>query len=582
MSNVVKFLLQESELSAENDESIFDAARRVNIDLGGVCGGRGFCGKCQVITSGDVSPITHVEREVLSEGQLKNNIRLACQASVLGNVSVSSIYVANLQVATMGYEPEFALDPAVKIRKIDGELRIIYSTGSDDQVLEYLGIEQADTCRIFGLAVDIGTTKIVIYALDLKDGHVLATYMSENPQVVFGADVMSRLARAVNHGAKEQQRMVVDFINEAVKKLERNGLDASRIYEVVVVGNSVMHHLFLDQDITNLSHSPYRVSLNTPKYLNSGDLLIKSANAARVYAPPVVEGFVGSDALVGAYLLKLGSEKGTSIFIDLGTNSEIMVAHKGSIIAASTPAGPAFEGMNIRHGMKSAPGAIESIAIEPRTLNPVVKTIGNKRPCGIAGSGLVDGVSEMLKAGIIDYKGKFRALDWPNIITGTDGPEYVLSRETRKKDLVSINQRDVRELQLAKAAIQAAVHILMKKAKVEIRQISRVYVAGSFGLYINPVSGINIGLFPEVRPEQIITVGNTAGAGARILLKNVNARREVEKLSRSIETVDLVREADFNRTFINSTYFPSGYIENYPHTILKLSGILGKPKFKLT
>lgn len=581
MQPKVKFLLQDVELNSNYNDTVFDVSQDAKVDVGGVCGGRGFCGKCQIVISGNTSPITHVEEEFLSPGQLKNRTRLACQVRAEGNVSVSSQYLSNLQVVTMGYEPKFHLDPAVKTREVDGKIAIVYTNDSEERILRFLDEKEGKSTKMSGLAIDIGTTKIVVYAMNLMNGNVLATYVEENPQIVFGADVMSRLARAISHGVEEQQRLIEDFINLAVSKLRRHGLSATDIFDIVVVGNSVMHHLFLGQNISNLSHSPYRVSLVEPRYIKASDLCITSADGGLIYAPPPVQGFVGSDALVGAYVLKLWMRKGVNVFIDLGTNSEIMVASDGHIFATSTPAGSAFEGMNIRHGMKSSPGAIESVAIEPDTLAPVVKTIGSSKPCGITGSGLVDVVSEMLRTGIIDYSGRFRLSDSSHIMRGPDGPEYVISRGTCNKNRISITQRDIRELQLAKAAVQAATRILMKKVGKNLVHISRVYVAGSFGLYINPVSGINIGLFPEIRPEKIETVGNTAGSGARILLKNLSARKEVEELAKKIGFVDLVREREFNQILINSTHLPSGFIGDYKGTVEKLSRVLGNPKLKL-
>jgi len=276
---------------------------------------------------------------------------------------------------------------------------------------------------------------------------------------------------------------------------------------------------------------------------------------------------------MGVLLLGLTEKKGVYVFLDIGTNTEVYISKNGAIYAASTASGPAFEGAHIKYGMKAYEGAINRVTIDPGTLEPEISVIGNVAPAGICGSGIIDAVAEMLKAKIIDYTGKFVIKKHKRIkYYASEGYAYVLAfkEETSIGEDIVITQKDIREVQKAKAAIQAAYKILSAKLGVNRKDINEIYVAGSFGFYMDPESAIIIGLLPEINVNKVKVVGNTAGSGARILLKNVEWRYKAEKIAKNINYVELAAEPQFSKIYVKATYLPSGYLEEYPETIKKL------------
>lgn len=573
----IRFGSANREVIADSEETVFNAALRVGVDTGGVCGGRGFCGKCKVKILGKTSEITEVERKFLTEKELKEGIRLACQTHPLGEVNVEPLYTKVIKFAKIGYEPKVSISPAVSLELHGDNMLVKYFK---DKKVEVLDVLKTPEKSIYGMAIDIGTTKIVIYVVDLTTGTTVITDADENPQTIFGADVITRIMKSLELGVENLHKVLIDYINEKIRSFEIKGISANSVYDIVVVGNSVMHHFFLGKDVRTLAYAPYRLNFKSSMYVKAKNLKIATNPNSYVYLPPLVESFVGSDSLVGAYVMSLKSPTSTYLFMDIGTNAEVFLSHKGKVFAASGPAGPAFEGMNIKFGMRAAKGAIEGVAIEPDTLEPRLKVIGNTLPCGITGSGLIDAVAEMLRNGIIDYSGRFRIKEHPRITCGESGLEYILSRKGCNGRTITITQKDIREIQLAKAAVQTTIRILLQKAKLKVTDIEKVYVAGSFGLYIHPLNAITIGLLPEVSLEKIEFVGNTAGSGARLLLKNRDMRKKIEEYAKLVEHVDLVLEKEFHRIFINSMYLPSAYLDEYPITVRELERILGKPHIK--
>ncbi len=608
----VTFMPQRITVDAPKNTSIYDAALKAGIDVGGVCGGLGKCGKCKVkILEGTVTEPTEWERRVLTEEELKLGYRLACQTRVLSDVSIGIVVKKIMKFAILGYEPKVDLNPIVKVIKIrrckvtltsshastlesieealkkpvNADLDILrkLSEISSDELclltrvhenfLEILDVLDKDEKKVYGLAVDVGTTKVAIYIVDLSSGEVVVAEAFENPQVAFGDDVVSRIAYAMEHGVSELHKAVIDGLNRVLQRIYNyRGLDPDDIVDVVVVGNSAMHHLFLGINPRKLGSSPYEVIVRKPLDIDAPKLKINVNPKAKVHFPPLVRGYIGSDSLMGVLLLDLAYRDGTYLFLDIGTNTEVYLTNNGKIVAASTASGPAFEGGHIKCGMKAKEGAIDHIEIDENSLEPKVNIIGDARAEGICGSGIIDTIAEMLKTGIIDHTGRFRIKEHNRIRYGEDGYEYIILRKGEKgavKDIV-ITLRDVREIQKAKAAVQTAFRILSKKLNVRREDIDKIYIAGSFGFYLNPESAIIIGLLPEVSLEKIELVGNTAGSGARVLLKNASWRRKAEDLSKRIEYVELAAEPEFQRIYIDSIYFPSGSISVYPETAKKI------------
>ena len=595
--------------------TVYEAARRVGVDVGGICGGRGVCGKCRVrIVRGKVSEPTSIERKFITDDMLARGFRLACQVRILDDTEVEVYYKRTLITAILGYEPKVELKPAVLMFKVKPEPVTLNSTHAStfESILKPLNI----TCRVYnveilrrlsdklpesvyilvhydhkldsydiidvleysikplGLAIDVGTTKVAIYIVDLKSGDLLVAESFENPQVIYGEDVISRIAYASEHDVFELQKVLIEELNKFIDELCRSrGLNPKHIVDVVAVGNSVMHHLLLGINPKKLGISPYELIVREPLTLEASSLGLNVHPRAKIYLPPPVRGFIGSDSLVGIAVLGLDKKSGTYMFIDIGTNTEVYLVRNGIIYATSTASGPAFEGGHIRCGMKALEGAIDHVVIDPETLEAKISTIGYKKPLGICGSGIIDAIAEMLKCKIIDYTGKFIVKDHPRIkVIECEGPSYILvyKHESETEDDIVITQRDVREIQKAKAAIQTAYKILARKLGVKRDDIDEVYIAGSFGFYLNPENAITIGLIPEVEPDRVKIVGNTAGSGARILLKNTKWRSKVEMLAKEINYVELAVEKDFHRVYIDSLYLPSKDINEYPRTFRKL------------
>ena len=586
-------------------ETIYDAARRARIDLGGFCGGRGLCGKCKVKVFGNVSKVTEIEQKIL--GNEAGAVRLACQTKALGNVEVLMVYRGFLKTSILGYEPSITLNPAVRsirivlerptlnnyfstvealykalgykvkislsaLRKLADRLKeievIIYDYGDIKEIL--------DICSkgpLYGLAIDVGTTKIAMYVVNLLNGETIIAESIENPQIVYGADVVSRISYAMEHDTEELHRAVIESINRFLEEISRSrNVELDKIYDVVFVGNSVMHHLFLGINPLKIGIAPYEEVIRESYMIKARDLGLKVSKEAYIYAPPLVGGFIGSDSLVGAYILGLGLKKGIYMFLDIGTNTEVYLAKNDTIYVTSTASGPAFEGGHIKYGMKAIEGAIEKVIIDEETLEPEISVIGNVKPRGITGSGIIDAIAEMLKAGIINYTGRFKIKEHPRIRRGHEGYEYILvfKNESGIGEDIVITQKDVREIQRAKAAIQAAYRILSRRLRIKREDLEKIYIAGSFGFYLRPENAIVIGLLPEIPLDRIELVGNTAGSGARSLLKNKELRKDIEKMVERINYIELALDKEFHKIFADSMYFPSRKLEDYPMTIKKI------------
>lgn len=593
-------------------ETIYKATMKLGINIDSVCGGLGICGKCRVkVLENGLSEPNKRELEILGLKNIRKGFRLACQAKILNYTEVEIPAKRVFITVIMGYEPKIPLEPSVNkviikreqvtltskhastletiekaigkevsvslntLRTLAKELPvklclIMYKYKNLNELIDVFPEE----VKPYGLALDLGTTKIAMYLVDLESGKTLIAEAFENPQVIYGDDVISRIAYIKERGVKEMQKMLIKEINSFLVKLYKTrGISPRNIVEVVAVGNTVMHHIFLGISTEKLCKAPYEIVVRKPLILTASEIGLAVNSKAKIYMPPLVRGFIGSDSLMGVLLLKLAERKGTYMFLDIGTNTEVYISKNGKIFAASTASGPAFEGGHIKYGMKAYEGAIDHVTIDPETLEPKISVIGNTLPAGICGSGIIDSIAEMLKAKIIDHTGKFIIKNHKRIrYYYSEGYAYILAfkNETSIGEDIVITQKDIREVQKAKAAIQTAYKILLSKLGVSRKSIDEIYVAGSFGFYMNPENAIIIGLLPEINANKVRIVGNTAGSGARVLLKNVKWRIKAENIVKNINYVELAAEPEFSKIYVNATYFPSGYIEDYAKTVKKL------------
>ncbi|MEM2982652.1 MAG: ASKHA domain-containing protein [Candidatus Bathyarchaeia archaeon] len=601
-------------------ENLLETLRSAGYGIMSMCGGRGLCGKCRVVVRSGMSSLTApstAENASLTEEELNSGYRLACQArstkpSMLEvDIPPESLEV-RMKLLASGLTPTLSLKPTVikifvkvkppTIRDVESDLRRIEKaleskgfrrlrigyetlkvlpeilrvdgwkvTVSIFRGREIVGVEAGDrTGECYGFAVDIGTTKISGYLVDLVRGEVAESVSCPNPQIRFGADIISRMSYAMNgvEAMDELRRCVVDAINVMVEKAcLKVGCSPGGIFDFAIAGNTAMHHLFLGLPTRYLSLSPYPPVSSRGLEFEASKLGLKGAPESKAYLFPIVAGFVGGDAVADMIATRIYSDRRMSLLIDIGTNAEIILGNRDGLYACSCASGPAFEGAHIKHGMAAMDGAIEKIWIDPETLQVNYKVIGGVKPVGICGSAVVDGVAWMLRVGIIDSKGRMVKGSRMFRMKIEDGlPAIVVASKDEAgidRDIV-ITQQDVREIQLAKAAVYTGISILMRRAKVKPIDVEKVYLAGAFGTFIDPESARDIGMLPEIPLGRVRFVGNTAGAGARMALISSQTRELAERILRRVKYVELAADRDFQREFVDALELPNRRRELFP------------------
>jgi uncharacterized 2Fe-2S/4Fe-4S cluster protein (DUF4445 family) len=411
----------------------------------------------------------------------------------------------------------------------------------------------------YGVAIDLGTTTIVAYLLALDSGVQISQVASLNPQVAFGEDVISRIVHATReeNGQSELSNRVTTEIDSMIYSLiEGSGIEIETLTRMAIVGNTAMHHLLLRANVKSLGVTPYEPSIRDAVVTTGSELGLLSVPNAEVFLPPNIAGFVGGDTVGFILSQRLDLSDQIVVGIDVGTNGEIVLSNRGELSCCSAAAGPAFEGATIRYGMRGQEGAIEHVLIEDPEKPPEITIIGDVAPQGICGSGIVDAVAEMRRSGIINDTGGMQSTS-PRVYRDDDfGLSYLLVEESAVSRKISFTQKDVRQVQLAKAAIHAGITILLQEAGITASDIESVMLAGAFGSYIQPESALRIGLLPPVKREKIIQVGNAAGEGAKALLLSSEARKVANDFVSKIKYIELASHNDFQSIFIKSTNFP--------------------------
>ncbi len=486
-----------------------------------------------------------------------------------------------------------ALQPALADRRatLPGDRRGLTVTVWDDR--EVLRVQPGYAEGVYGLAVDVGSTTVVAHLCDLRTGAVLATEAAMNPQVRFGEDLMSRVSYAMMEpqGVLRMHRAIIAAINELARLAAGHaGLTPDDLLDAVLVGNPVMHHLLLGIDPVELGGAPFAPAVASALDFKARDLGLKLGATARVHVLPVIAGHVGADSLAVQLAEAPHLQDERMLVVDVGTNAEIVLGQRAQVYCASSPTGPAFEGAQITHGQRAAPGAIERVRIDPVTLEPRCKVIGSDewlepdqtqdqtlrvsetlrvspKPTGICGSGIIEAVAELFLAGLIDADGRFDetapARTGRVRFPGRTG-EYVLvpaAATATGSDLV-VTQSDVRAIQLAKAALYAGVKLLMDHAGYD--GVDRVVLAGAFGTYISPFHAMVLGLIPDCDLERVVAVGNAAGDGARIALLNRDQRREASRLAHWVKHVQTAIAPGFQTEFVSALALPHK-LDAFPH-----------------
>jgi uncharacterized 2Fe-2S/4Fe-4S cluster protein (DUF4445 family) len=420
---------------------------------------------------------------------------------------------------------------------------------------EVIGVFPQGT-SLLGLAIDIGTTKVAAYLVDLETGRTLAKAGEMNPQIGYGEDVIARISYVIDNpgGAQVLQQVLVEVLNKLGTQLcEEVGLNPSQIVEVVAVGNTAMHHLLAGFPVAQLGLAPYVPAVSVPYDLRAADIGLVTAPAAYVHLPPNIAGYVGADHVAMVLATDISEAADTVVALDIGTNTEISLTNGDRVLSCSCASGPAFEGAHIKNGMRAAPGAIERIQIDQGEIR--YKTIGDQPPVGICGSGILDAVAELSKAQIIDEKGSFvKGVD--RVRKAKRNFEYLLVPEDssgHERDIV-VTRRDINEIQLAKAAIRAGIEILLDHAGVEAADIKQFIVAGAFGTYIDVANAMHIGMFPDLPLETIRQVGNAAGVGAKQMLLSKTRRQEAAQVVDEIEYIELTTDPQFSDRFMKAMF----------------------------
>ena len=532
---------------AHPGQTLLDVAQASGVGLASVCGGAGTCEECRLrLVSGKLTPPTLVEQASLSEGDLAAGFRLACQAEPLNDVILDvppeSLSTAQrLQVE--GQETDITVKPA------------ILSPGA------------------FGLAVDIGTTKLATYLVRLGTGETVAKAGRMNPQIAFGEDVISRIAYTGRkpEGTKILQRVLVETLNKMLAGMCAEALvSPNSVLDAVVVGNTIMHHLFAGLPVEQLGHAPFTPATTLPVTIPASDLGLTLGPSAKVYLPPVIAGYIGADHI--AMLLATGvvsslektelqsrnqQEERTNISsrlsplhskntiaLDIGTNTEISLIANGIVTCCSCASGPAFEGAHIREGMRAAPGAIERALWSDGKI--LWQSIDDLPPVGICGSGILDVVAAAQDGGLVKPTGVLKT-----------GSEFVLVPAHRTglgRDLV-ITRKDIHEIQLAKSAIRVGVEILLQNAGLTYADLDEFIVAGAFGTYLDLRSAVRTGMFPPIPLDRYRQVGNAAGVGAKQMLVSVDKRCEAERIARQISYLELTTQISFTPLFMQHLCF---------------------------
>jgi len=584
----------------QKKESLLACARRLGVGISSVCGGKGTCHSCRVqVLSGAVSKPTPGEKEAFSPQELKAGWRLACQTYPHTNVKVhvpaeSMTTPQRLQVegqevtvrpqppvraypiklATPSLEaPQADADSLLQTlnqkhrlncQRVDiGALRLIsdqlrswkwqcQAAVRNDQVIALL----PPRSHPLGLAIDLGTTKIAGYLVNLSDGKTLAAKGVMNPQISHGEDIISRINGAVH--SPEERTQIQQLAAEAISQL---GADLcaeikarpDEIVEAVVVGNTAMHHLFLGLPVRQLALAPFTPAVSRALDVKARNLNLNFAPGAYVHLLPNLAGFVGADHV--AMLLATGAarKKGPIVALDIGTNTEVSLIHDGNIVTTSCASGPAFEGGHIKYGMRAAEGAIERLQISGDSIK--YQTIGETPPVGICGSGILDALAQFYLSKAVDEGGRLNA-DHPRVRSYRGQRQFILvSKEERSgKPAITITQHDIRELQLAKAAIRSGIQALLEASGIKEKEIKQVIIAGAFGTYINVASAIEIGMLPSLPLGRFIQVGNAAGMGAKLALISLKSRAQAKALTSRVRYIELASAPDFEHSFMQASY----------------------------
>lgn len=471
-------------------------------------------------------------------------------------------------------EPSFEFEPIKKIPLAlrEDNHRITLTLYGDDKFIDCESGNKVDSN--YGIAFDIGTTTLVGYLIDITNGKIFSIASALNPQTAYGEDLVSRITYIKDNkgGLLKLNNAVLDALNEIIEKTCNEAkISPSQIYEATVVGNSVMHHIFLNIDPTYIGLSPYVPALKKDLVVQAQDLNLKINRGGYAYSLPLIAGFVGADTMGVILSSEIYNESDLTLAIDVGTNGELVVGNSDVLATGSCAAGSALEGAHIKNGMRAAAGAIDTLKIDPTDLSVDYTTINNKKPIGICGSGIIDAVAEMLKAKILTRSGNFnkQLIDHPNFIVKDKNIEFIVVNKdhTPINRAITITQNDIRELQMAKGAFYSGAQIILNylnQANGSEFKFKQIFLAGAFGNYINKSNAKFIGMIPDINDDFIYQIGNAAGIGAQNCLLNVDLREKARKLINRVDYIEIAIAQEFQKQYAQAMYFPHLNLEHFP------------------
>ena len=589
--------------------TVFDAASWNGIAIDSTCGGHGTCKKCRVrIVDGSV-PISKLDVRAFDQSDLESGWRLACRAEAQADLIIDvPPLVTRPKAATVGVGRQVILHPAVQKRYVELESPSLQDQRTDlERLLDavddlelrveasmlrrlpkalresdfkvtcvivddlLIDVEAGDTSeRLHGIAFDLGTTTVVATLVDIGTGTPVAVQSMLNKQQPFGADVISRIsATMLDPTALDRLRsLACDTLQQLADEVcEQGGVDPAEVYEVALAGNATMTQLALGIDPEPIGVAPFIMAAPAYPDMPAAELGLTLHARARATIFPALGAYVGGDIVAGLLASGMTRDKRLRLFIDVGTNCEIALGNAERLVCTAAPAGPAFEAAQIRCGMRAADGAIEVVRIRDDAIE--LQVIADTEPVGMCGSGLVDAVAELVGAGLLDASGRFvpneKAAEIApslsrRLLARPDGERiFVLHWQGEEGDIdnaVYLSQRDVRELQFAKASIATGWDLLVEELGIDVSEIQQVLLAGSFGSYLSPASAVRIGLVPRLALPRIISAGNVAGEGAKMALLSMQERHAATAMLKEVEYVELSDRADFNDRFVEKLSFP--------------------------
>ena len=603
---------------------LLEAARKAGIYLTSICGGDGYCGKCKITI--DEGQSQSRPTTLLTPDEIRENIALACQTKVLSDMTVTvpkshALQVSQILMDTDAHrfselagdvrEGVFEFDPLIRklcvemspptvhdhtadherlyvaIRELvdapimqtgfrilqglskvlrEANYRVAVTIGRRGGTTEVIEVEPGRRCETnFAVAVDLGTTTVVAHLIDLNNAATIDTEATYNSQINFGEDYIRRIIYAEENNAFDemQNRIVHDVNNLIVTMAARQRVDLQDITAIICAGNTAMVHFLLNLDPRRIRKEPYIASVSFVPPIRAAEAGIQINKRGLLYCLPSVAAYVGSDIVAGVLTTRIYTKKGISLFVDIGTNGEVVLGNRDWLVCASSSAGPAFEGSGVKHGMRAGAGAIEKLTIL-RNGSIEFKTIGDSHPAGICGSGLLDTLAELFINSIIDRTGRFKANGDKRLTEGDEGWQFQLVPAGNGHKEIVITQADINNLIRSKAGVFAAIRVLMNSTQTRPEDLEAIYLAGGFGNFLNVQRAVTIGMLPDVPLEKICFVGNTSIAGAKTVLLSQKALEAAEKIAKSMTYFDLMSHPGYMDEFIRANFLPYTDLSLFP------------------